>query len=83
VIDLCSEKDLRRYHRVLFRQKELCIKKTALIWSLAGASYLHKEMTRVVVTWLGIDSDNYICLLSEQKKRFRFPNLANNSYLGP
>jgi hypothetical protein len=60
VVDLGSEKDLGWHHWVLFRQEELAVENSTLVWSLSWASNLDKEMSWVLLVWLSVNADNWI-----------------------
>ena len=60
VVDLGSEKDLWWHHWVLIWQEKLAIENSTFIWSLGGASDLNKEMSWILLIWLGVDANDWV-----------------------
>jgi hypothetical protein len=58
VVNLGSEKDLRRNHGILIRQEKLSVEETTLIWCLTRTGNLHKEVAGVALAGLSVNSDN-------------------------
>jgi hypothetical protein len=58
VVDFSSEENLRGDHGVVIREEELTIEEATFIGGVTWASDLNKEVTRVGLAGLCIDTDN-------------------------
>lgn len=85
MVNLGSEENFGWHHRIFLREEELSIKETSFVGCLARSSNLHKEMARIIVTWLSIDPDNYHMIYFNELIRLSivFSHYLKGSYLDP
>jgi hypothetical protein len=78
VVNLGPEEHLRRDHRVLVGQEQLCLEQAAEVRSVCRARDLDVEVSEVVFVWSRVDSDNY----SGASRRRQDGETESTTYLG-
>jgi hypothetical protein len=58
MVDLSSEQNLWRYHRIFVGKIEFSLKQTAFVRSLGGSSNFDVEVSVVALIWFSIDADD-------------------------
>ena len=58
MVDLSSEQNFGRDHRVLVGQEELAVEKATFVWGFGRSRYLNEEMAEVGGIRLSVDADD-------------------------